>query len=200
MLADEVALASLESWRPVERLTVEPRPERLYLLRGADLEQSQRIASELLANPVIQTIDVMRWDDWLATDPDLTVPRVPGEGVPEVARVALDGDDAELERISREGLLASTLQEMQAIRDHFSDQATTEHRQAAGLDARPTDVELECLAQTWSEHCMHKIFNASVTYHEGDGAPQPIRKSGRRTKRAPRKRRRPVLAAIKCSE
>ena len=28
----------------------------------------------------------------------------------------------------------------------------------------PTDVELECLAQTWSEHCKHKIF-ASKIHH-----------------------------------
>jgi phosphoribosylformylglycinamidine synthase len=42
---------------------------------------------------------------------------------------------------------------MHAIRDHFGDRA-------------PTDVELECLAQTWSEHCKHKIFAADFIYEE----------------------------------
>src|SRR3989344_3417977 len=32
-----------------------------------------------------------------------------------------------------------------------------------GLGRDPTDVELETIAQTWSEHCAHKTFKASVT-------------------------------------
>ena len=32
-----------------------------------------------------------------------------------------------------------------------------------------TDAELECLAQTWSEHCKHKIFNARIAYDDGEG-------------------------------
>ncbi len=35
-----------------------------------------------------------------------------------------------------------------------------------GLAKQPTDVEIEALAQTWSEHCKHKIFNASIEYEE----------------------------------
>jgi len=139
---------------------------RLYLLRGVDSDQARRIGQDLLANPVIQTIDVAGWDEWVASEPDLSVPRVPGGAVPAVARVNLSGDDGELERISREGLLALTLHEMRTIRDHFGAAASNERRVQAGLDARPTDVELECLAQTWSEHCKHKIFNATVTYRE----------------------------------
>jgi phosphoribosylformylglycinamidine synthase len=147
---------------------------RLYLLKGVDVEQSKRIAKELLANSVIQTIDVADWNDWLNSATDLSVPRVVGQGVAPVQTVDLSGDDAELERISREGLLALTLQEMQTIRDHFSSAELQQHRTRLGLGPQPTDVELECLAQTWSEHCMHKIFNASVTYHQPDAEPQAI--------------------------
>ena len=32
-----------------------------------------------------------------------------------------------------------------------------------------TDVELECLAQTWSEHCKHKTFNSAIEYTETRG-------------------------------
>jgi phosphoribosylformylglycinamidine synthase II len=31
------------------------------------------------------------------------------------------------------------------------------------LGRRPTDVELETIAQTWSEHCIHKTFKARIT-------------------------------------
>ena len=54
-------------------------------------------------------------------------------------------------RLSRDGQLALTLDEMRTIRDHFREQ---------GRD--PTDVELETLAQTWSEHCSHKTLKGRV--------------------------------------
>src|SRR5205814_9706034 len=67
-----------------------------------------------------------------------------------------DADDATLERISREGQLALNLAEMRAIQAHFREQ---------GRD--PTDVELETLAQTWSEHCSHKTLKGRVECDDG---------------------------------
>lgn len=37
----------------------------------------------------------------------------------------------------------------------------------------PTDVELEVIAQTWSEHCKHRIFNARIT-HTLDGREEVV--------------------------
>ena len=37
----------------------------------------------------------------------------------------------------------------------------------------PTDVELEVIAQTWSEHCKHRIFNAKI-YHTLDGQQEVV--------------------------
>jgi phosphoribosylformylglycinamidine synthase len=62
-----------------------------------------------------------------------------------------DLDDSALEKLSREGQLALSLDEMRAIQTHFRGQ---------GRD--PTDVELETLAQTWSEHCSHKTLKGRV--------------------------------------
>jgi phosphoribosylformylglycinamidine synthase len=147
---------------------------RIYRLRGVDRVQAERIATELLANPVIETTRVEDWSEWRASEPDLSVPRVPPHATPAAATVDLSGSDADLERISREGLLALSLAEMQAIRDHFRAAADDPRRAAAGLGAEPTDVELECIAQTWSEHCKHKIFNATIRYEE-DGAAEVVR-------------------------
>jgi len=60
-------------------------------------------------------------------------------------------DDAALEKLSRDGQLALTLDELRAIQVHFRD-----------LGREPTDVELETLAQTWSEHCSHKTLKGRV--------------------------------------
>ena len=64
-------------------------------------------------------------------------------------------DDAELERLSREGQLFLSLAEMQTIREYFR-----------GLERDPTDVELESLAQTWSEHCSHKTLTGQINYRD----------------------------------
>jgi phosphoribosylformylglycinamidine synthase len=63
--------------------------------------------------------------------------------------------DDELVELSRSGHLSLSLAEMQAIRAHF---------QAEGRD--PVDVELETLAQTWSEHCSHKTLGGRIHYRD----------------------------------
>ena len=147
----------------------------LYLMSGVSRDQASAIATSLLANPVIQTIELETWDEWSASEPDMTVPRVPAQPRPEVHRYDLSVSDEELLEISRKGLLSLSLREMCTIRDHFLAAGSDPARTALGLDHRPTDVELECLAQTWSEHCKHKIFNATVTYHEEGREPETIR-------------------------
>ena len=70
-------------------------------------------------------------------------------------------DDAALERLSREGQLYLSLVEMQTIQARFR-----------GLDRDPTDVELETIAQTWSEHCSHKTLAGRIHYRDPDGQRQ----------------------------
>ena len=69
----------------------------------------------------------------------------------------LAADDEELIRISKDGCLSLTLDEMRVIKDHF-----------AGKGRNPVDIELEILAQTWSEHCNHKTFRGLIEYKETD--------------------------------
>jgi phosphoribosylformylglycinamidine synthase len=70
-------------------------------------------------------------------------------------------DDEALLRLSREGQLYLTLVEMQTIQRHFRD-----------LGREPTDVELETLAQTWSEHCSHKTLAGRIAYRDEKGERQ----------------------------
>ena len=69
-----------------------------------------------------------------------------------------NADEAELIRISREGLLSLNLSEMKAIQSYFDQQGR-----------EPTDVEIETIAQTWSEHCVHKTFKSRIEYTETAG-------------------------------
>jgi phosphoribosylformylglycinamidine synthase len=147
----------------------------MYLLDGVDVAQAERIATELLANPVIHTIRIDRYEAWRKAGVDLVVPRIAAHSRPAVLTIDLSGSDDALVALSKDRLLALTLAEMKATRDHFRHAAKDGRRAAARLGPSPTDVELECIAQTWSEHCKHKIFNATVTYREPGKAPETIR-------------------------
>ncbi len=61
---------------------------------------------------------------------------------------------------------------------HFAQPEVRGKRAQFGLPTVPTDVEMEIIAQTWSEHCKHKIFGAEIDYTEelpqgvsGEGVP-----------------------------
>ncbi len=70
-------------------------------------------------------------------------------------------DDAELEQLSKDGQLYLSLEEMRTIKQQFVD-----------LDRDPTDVELETVAQTWSEHCSHKTLAGRISYEDENGPRQ----------------------------
>ena len=63
-------------------------------------------------------------------------------------------DDAALLKLSRDGQLSLNLAEMKSIQAHFRD-----------LKREPTDVELETIAQTWSEHCSHKTLKGKIDFN-----------------------------------
>jgi len=97
-----------------------------------------------------------------------------GENRPRTEEIDLNVPDAELVRISQERVLALSLEEMRILRDYLKNDAILAHRKEVGLGAAMTDAELECLAQTWSEHCKHKIFNARIAYDDGEGNSREI--------------------------
>lgn len=133
-------------------------------------EQAERAARDVLANELIHTLRVASHAEWYAGPPDRTAPRMPDAAPPAVATVDLAVSDEELLRVSRDGLLALSLPEMRAIRDHHARPDVKAARARAGLPPQPTDVELEAFAQTWSEHCKHKIMNAVIRYRDEERA------------------------------
>jgi phosphoribosylformylglycinamidine synthase subunit PurSL len=149
---------------------------RQYLVTGRlTRDEVERVAGDLLANSLIQRWEIRSIEDWAeGHDPDLGIPKV---GRPEPLRVEsipLNLTDAELVQLSDSRMLALSLEEMLAIRLYYEDPACAAERRAHGLPQWPTDVELEALAQTWSEHCKHKIFNAHITYADEQGRIQDI--------------------------
>ncbi len=119
---------------------------RRYTFQGTPSEADlHTLARQLLCNDVIQSYTLGPMRPTFAPQAGSSI---------RMERVSLQGlTDEELVRLSVERVLFLSLVEMQAIRDEF-----------ARLGRDPTDVELETLAQTWSEHCQHKTFKAQIDY------------------------------------
>jgi len=171
-VTDNVGRTAREAAERTLAITLDPGEgvytTRLYFVKGGiSREDAERIARDLLANDLIQTRAVFAPEDDRSS---VTVPKVTSTVEAKVLTIDLDVDDRELLRISKEGMLALSLEEMKAIRDYFRNPGFIDRRAEAGLGPEITDCELEVLAQTWSEHCKHKIFNAKIEYHEGAGS------------------------------
>jgi phosphoribosylformylglycinamidine synthase len=124
-----------------------------FEISGSHLTEEilQILIKKLLCNTVIQhaTIGYM-------TPSFLELSNVPGKV--EVISL-LSADDKELLQISMDRRAALDLAEMKAIQAYFRQEKR-----------EPTDIEFEMIAQTWSEHCVHKTFSAEVTVKEQDGS------------------------------
>src|SRR3989344_4607689 len=128
----------------------------LFLEGSLNKEHAEAFAKEL-HNPLIERATIFSADDAKKGFP-LSAPKVILRAQTLHAdEVDLDVPDEELLRIGKEGIrggdgtrrgpLALSLEAMKTIRGHFKK-----------LGRNPTDVELESLAGTWSEHCKHTIF------------------------------------------
>ena len=120
-----------------------------YTLEGSlDAEKWARICEKLLVNATIQQ---------RVTSENLKQILTPSEQAPLPLETVhlLSASDTVLQRISMELALSLSLEEMRAIQSYFR----SENRE-------PTLIELETLAQTWSEHCKHKTFRAPIVYTE----------------------------------
>ena len=109
---------------------------------------SESVAKSLLANNVIQHWSVGEITPSFPEEAEST-------GTIEIIPFRSLSND-QLLALSRDRRAALDLAEMQAIQNYFVKE---------GRD--PTDVEFETVAQTWSEHCVHKTFKARVTIDNG---------------------------------
>ena len=143
-----------------------------YVIRGDVAKGScERIARDLLANELIERWEIRSAQDMVgyAGESLLGLPVVTERSDPVVHEIDVSVSDDRLAALSRDRMLALEVEELKAIQTYYSDAAVRRCRTGLGLPRNPTDIELEILAQTWSEHCKHKIFNAEIHYVGPDG-------------------------------
>ncbi len=157
-VTDLVAETTLKGIRDlgIEGATAVKTARRYEIVGHLSGEEKEYITQKLLMNKVNEHV--------VQPGEEIFIPR-------QEDRFALvhvpirNADDDELLRISKERDLFLNLAEMQTIQKHFQ-----------SLRREPTDVELEMLAQTWSEHCSHKTLTGIVEYN-GEKIDNPLKQT-----------------------
>src|SRR5688572_12449970 len=149
---DPVAASTEMAIRDMGLPVREVRTGRAYLIDGQIArEELEHIAGRILANGVIESV---HFDAYVPSEfarghaHEFKLTHVPLRKLSE----------SELQKLSREGHLFLSLAEMRAIQDYYR-----------GQEREPTDVELETIAQTWSEHCVHKTLKSAVEVYDESG-------------------------------
>ena len=129
----------------------------VFLTGALSRAEAETLALEL-HNSLIERASVIPFKEWKGGRVPLVVPKVRLAPPGKPSLVNLEVSDEELRKLGKEGVpnkdgsrrgpLALSVAELHAIREHFRKEKR-----------RPTDIELESLAQTWSEHCKHTIFS-----------------------------------------
>lgn len=144
-----------------------------YFFKSRAESNEQKQIGEELYNPLIQRIKIFTKDEYLQNKGmSHEIPVVTITEKPYADSVDLDLPDDELMLLAKDGIknsdgsrrgpLALDMASMYVIKDYFNNK---EKRP-------PRDIELESIAQTWSEHCKHTIFASAID----DDVPEGIYK------------------------
>jgi phosphoribosylformylglycinamidine synthase subunit PurSL len=139
---------------------------KLFEIRGMLTEDQVRlVASEILSNDIIQQYRLFQRETWdQAEGIGLIIPKVILDHVPQVRPLAIGSDEA-LKKISLERNLALQYSDIPCIREYYLRDDVLADRKKHGLE-QPTDIELEYIAQSRSDHCNHNTFRGLFRYHD----------------------------------
>ncbi|MFH1616021.1 MAG: phosphoribosylformylglycinamidine synthase subunit PurL [Planctomycetota bacterium] len=140
-VAESVTMAIADMGVKVEHV----RTARKYvLLGGLSSKETELITRRVLANDCIE-VAVM------GEEAEPPSPHLKSYELEKISWPIRELDDEGLIELSKSRDLFLDLVEMRTIRKHFQE-----------LGREPSDVELETIAQTWSEHCVHKTLKSSI--------------------------------------
>ncbi len=162
-VTDNVAHTVTESIEDLLKTKLHHPDEAVYFsqitfLRGNLDRKNVEIIANSMANSLIQRIHIKSREEFEKDGGmDLLIPKVDLHHTPRADEVNLEISDKELIELGKKGIkntdgtfrgpLALSLNYLTVIREYFRKEGRN-----------PTDVELEAIAQTWSEHCKHTIF------------------------------------------
>jgi phosphoribosylformylglycinamidine synthase II len=164
-VTDNGAQAALEALKLIPELRsfdLKVSSGVMYFVESAQaLEASflEKLAYEKLANTLLHKVSVTLPSELPFNKrlKDISFPNVIISQKSQALSIDLSAPESVLEKMNQDNCWALSKAELSQIKDHFNQ---------AGR--KPTDVEMEIIAQSWSEHCKHKIFASEITYSESD--------------------------------
>lgn len=169
-VTDNVAKTSKEAIKDVLKRDLKAEEaiytSKQFVIFGKNLNKEilEHIARDFLANEMVQQWTIFDYKLFKESDFQIRPPKVEILHKPVIELIDLNVSDEELLNISKKRKLALNLEEMKIIKSYLGRPVVIEKRKTIGLTEKVTDAELEALAQSWSEHCKHKIFNAKIKY------------------------------------
>jgi phosphoribosylformylglycinamidine synthase II len=148
---------------------------KLYVIKAKIQETHVRtIAREILANDIVQQWKVFNRQEWNPEEGiGFILPKVILNHEPQVTSIPI-GSDRELREISQVRNLALQDKDIPTIREYFLREDILAERKKVGLSL-PTDVELEYISQSRSDHCNHNTFRGLFRYKDlSDGRVQVV--------------------------
>jgi phosphoribosylformylglycinamidine synthase subunit PurSL len=169
-VTDNIATTAKES---IEDLLKSPfsnqesiHSSKLIFLKGKLTKEDVSKIGNQIANKLIQRIDIKDQQQYIADQGmDTIIPKVKLKSHPKVDEVNIDISEEALLKLGKEGIPnedGTTRGPLALEKDAL--EAITQYYKKEGRN--PTDIELESLAQTWSEHCKHTIFAAKIDDNE----------------------------------
>ena len=151
---DPVAQSAEQAIRKLGMSVSAVRTIRKYWISSLPADAVKRLSMKVLANDSIEQVIMGKLE--------LDSIELGSPYAFELKTIAVrELSDDQLEELSKTGQLYLSLAEMQTIQKHFVE-----------LGRDPTDIELESVAQTWSEHCSHKTLAGRISYRDERGARQ----------------------------
>ncbi|MDD4889095.1 MAG: phosphoribosylformylglycinamidine synthase subunit PurL [Phycisphaerae bacterium] len=151
---DPVALSTQQAIADMGLKVASIRTGRIYQITTAKKlsdAQIRTISGKVLANECIEQAIV-------GSAGEAAPPHAPSHEF-KLRHIDIRGlNDEQLVELSARGHLFLNVTEMQTIQAYFRK-----------IGREPTDIELETLAQTWSEHCVHKTLKSRVDFSGPDG-------------------------------
>jgi len=167
-VTDNVATTARETIEDLFKTKLDLNKEGVYtskliLIKGSLQEKDAEEIANALYNKLIERAQIKSHEKYSSDNGmGITVPRVKLQTKPHVDKIDIfKMTEAELVELGKKGIknpdgtyrgpLALDMDYLRAIRDYFKKE-----------NRIPTDIEIESIAQTWSEHCKHTIFAASM--------------------------------------
>ena len=150
-VTDPVAASAMMAIADMGMIALSVRTARKYIVLGTlNEKQKQLIAQRVLANDCIE--DVI-----FGVDEEPPSPHIEPYQLEKITLPITQLDDEGLTALSKKRDMFLNLTEMRTIQEYYRQQ-----------NREPSDIELEMLAQTWSEHCVHKTFRGLIELTETD--------------------------------